>query len=203
MEVVITKNTKYLSTNPISRYLISNFLRTFRELIEGLEVWNILDVGSGEAVPLSTIQKGKKYLIDIDLEKIKAARNNVRAAKGLQANIYALPFLDASFDLVLCSEVLEHLQYPDIALKELERVTDRYCIISVPREPLWRILNIMRGAYLSSLGNPDKHISHWGVRTLQDFVLRNSRFYIDQVKKPIPWIIMLLSKRRHTTTTSR
>ena len=40
-----------------------------------------------------------------------------------QGDIYALPYNDNSFDLVICSEVLEHLEHPEKALTEVIRVS--------------------------------------------------------------------------------
>jgi len=53
-----------------------------------------------------------------------------------QADITELPFADGSFDIILCSHVLEHVPNDDLALKELYRVlrTDGEAIILVPQD---------------------------------------------------------------------
>jgi len=48
--------------------------------------------------------------------------------------------------------VLEHLPEPSTALREAARVTRRWCIFSVPHEPIWRVLNMARGAILAGVG---------------------------------------------------
>lgn len=64
--------------------------------------------------------------------------------KLLFATIAALPFRDRSFDLTVCTEVLEHLD-PDVladGVAELARVTDRYLLVSVPnRQRVWNELS--------------------------------------------------------------
>jgi ubiquinone/menaquinone biosynthesis C-methylase UbiE len=66
----------------------------------------------------------------------------VSLSKG---NAQSLPFATASFDKVICSEVLEHLQDPDIALKEIARVLKPggRALISIPNEPLINTLKSM------------------------------------------------------------
>lgn len=50
---------------------------------------------------------------------------------------------------------------PDAAMVQRCRVSCRYLILSVPREPLWKILNLIRGAHLPRLGDTLGHLQHW------------------------------------------
>ncbi len=52
----------------------------------------------------------------------------------IQGDVRQLPFADNSFDIVICLEVLEHLEREDgeKLLKELERVAKRQVILSTP-----------------------------------------------------------------------
>ena len=43
----------------------------------------------------------------------------------------------------------------------MARVARRWLLVSVPHEPLWRALNVARGAYLRELGNTPGHLNHW------------------------------------------
>lgn len=49
---------------------------------------------------------------------------DLQPAAGLHArgDAHALPFVDGAFDVVLCTEVLEHLQEPQRAIDEMHRV---------------------------------------------------------------------------------
>ena len=53
---------------------------------------------------------------------------------------------------------------PEATLAEMARVARRHLLVSVPREPLWRGLNMARGAYLRDLGNTPGHVNHWSKR---------------------------------------
>jgi hypothetical protein len=61
----------------------------------------------------------------------------------------------------VCCEVLEHLEFPDRDLAEISRVSSRSVLISTPREPLWRLLNLLHGKYWRSLGNTPGHLQHY------------------------------------------
>ena len=108
-------------------------------------------------------------------------------------SIYDLPQKNKSVDLIIALEILEHLDDPATALKELARVTKQYAIISVPREPLWRMLNMARGAYLGDLGNTPGHINHWSTRGFVRFV--ETEFVVQKVKTPFPWTVILATKK--------
>ena len=104
-------------------------------------------------------------------------------------SVYDLQYEADSFDLVVCMEVLEHLERPEAALEELCRVSRRWLLLSVPREPLWRCLNMARLKYLSELGNTPAHIQHWGSRAFREFV--SQRAQLECVRTPIPWTQVL------------
>ena len=67
------------------------------------------------------------------------AARNVPSAMVQIASAYHLPYPDDGVDTVICCEVLEHLDEPDRALAEIARVAARHVVLSVPREPLWRL----------------------------------------------------------------
>ena len=104
-------------------------------------------------------------------------------------------YKDDSAELIVCCEVLEHLQNPQKAFKSLQRIVKKNLILSVPREPIWRLLNFMRGKYLSEFGNTPGHIQHW---SRYSFIKTVSRYFdIIEVKSPLPWT-MLLCQNKNT-----
>jgi hypothetical protein len=101
---------------------------------------------------------------------------------------------DDSAPLVLCCEVLEHLEFPERAVNVLADIADPYLIASVPREPLWRILNMLRGSYIKDFGNTPGHLNHWS----RDGFLRilKKRFEILEIKSPLPWTMALCRAKK-------
>jgi predicted SAM-dependent methyltransferase len=98
-----------------------------------------------------------------------------------------------SADFILCCEVLEHLEFPEKALKTLNTITGKYCLLSVPNEPLWRCLNMVRGKYIHDLGNTPGHIQHWSLHQFVKLIKK----YMDvlMVKFVLPWTLVLSKKK--------
>jgi hypothetical protein len=73
----------------------------------------------------------------------------------------------------------------------MARVARRHLLVSVPHEPLWRALNVARGAYLRELGNTPGHVNHW---TRRGFVAMLSRHgQVIEVRSPFPWTMVLVA----------
>jgi ubiquinone/menaquinone biosynthesis C-methylase UbiE len=201
---VPTGNTydKYGSTNPVVRRLMARFERTLDELFTIAEPATILDVGCGEGV--LTEQWAARInpapptrIVGIDLEDPKLAaewaqrrRPNLTFAP---MEVERLEFADGEFELVAATEVLEHVTDPERALAEMARVAGRHLLVSVPHEPLWRALNMARGAYLRQLGNTPGHLNHW---TRRSFVSLLGRYgEVAEVRAPFPWTMLLVRVR--------
>lgn len=188
---------KYTQTNFITRRIIENFYNSIKTLIRDLPIKNALEAACGPG--FST-----KYLLkirpDVAWEASDIAPNLVQEAQEknpdtriIDESIYKLTRPDASYNLVVALEVLEHIDKPDQALIELERVSSKFCLVSVPREPIWRILNMMRGAYWKNLGNTPEHINHWSAGQFKKLV--SPYFKIIAQATPLPWTILLLEKK--------
>lgn len=188
---------KHTSRNPIQRFLINRFYDALIAELAKAAPDSILDVGCGEGFALERIRKsgvGKKLEgVDVSPDAIERGREMHRALTLKQGDAYSLPYQDGAFDAVLCCEVLEHLERPDDALKELWRVAKRYCIITVPHEPWFRIANLLRGKNLSRLGNDVEHIRYWSARGITALV--GSYFAVRTVRHPFPWTMVIGEKR--------
>jgi SAM-dependent methyltransferase len=101
-----------------------------------------------------------------------------------------LPFADDEFDLACAIEVLEHLPDPQRTLAEMARCARRHLLVSVPREPLWRMLNMVRGAYWPALGNTPGHLNHWSRRSFVQLLSRHGE--VVEIRTPFPWTMLLV-----------
>ena len=74
--------------------------------------------------------------------------------RGAFADVARLPFPDGTFDLVLGIEVLEHVPDPRAALRRSGAVATVTFVLSVPREPIWRIANVLGAATSATSATP-------------------------------------------------
>jgi 2-polyprenyl-3-methyl-5-hydroxy-6-metoxy-1,4-benzoquinol methylase len=197
--VVPTGNTydKYGSTNPVVRRLMSGFEASLDRLFEAAAPRSVLDVGCGEGVlTYRWAQKlGEKPIVGIDLPDPKLeAEWRTRRRENLQFRAMDVDglrsFPDGSFDLATAIEVLEHVPDPDATLAQMARVAARHLLVSVPREPLWRAVNVARGAYVRELGNTPGHVNHWSKRGFIQAVARHGQ--VVQARSPFPWTMLLV-----------
>jgi 2-polyprenyl-3-methyl-5-hydroxy-6-metoxy-1,4-benzoquinol methylase len=202
-EAIPTGNTydKYGSTNPIVKRLMAGFERDMQELLERARPASILDVGCGEGVLTEKCAErmgnGRVVGIDLDDPKLRGewerrSRPNLefRAAVGDD-----LPYRDGEFEAVTAMEVLEHVPDPDAVLGEMARVASRWLLVSVPREPLWRALNLARGSYVRDLGNTPGHLNHWSKRGLEKLLGRYGD--VVELRSPLPWTMALVGVTGH------
>jgi 2-polyprenyl-3-methyl-5-hydroxy-6-metoxy-1,4-benzoquinol methylase len=195
---VPTGNTfdKYGSQNPVVRRLMSGFQRTLDELWARAAPASVLDVGCGEGVLTADWAErlGDRRIVGIDLDDPKLrAEWQQRRRPNLEFRVEEatrLSFADDEFDLAAAIEVLEHVPEPEATLAEMARVARSHLLVSVPREPLWRGLNIARGAYWRELGNTPGHVNHWSKR---GFVSLLSRYgAVEEARSPFPWTMLLV-----------
>jgi len=189
--------TKWLSRNPLVRRANAGFRDTLLQLVHACGARSILDAGCGEGINLLTLSRGGDWQlagIELTRESLDVARGALPDAVDLrQGDVTRLPYDDGSFDLVLGTEVLEHVVDPGLALREMARVSRQRLILSVPREPLWRVLNVMRGKYLRHLGNTDGHLNHWSGRAFRRFC--EQEVDVLQRRNPVPWTFLLCAPR--------
>ena len=154
---------------------------------------SVLDVGCGEGVVTERIaaSTGADTVgVDLGTGELQAEwrrREGERLSFG-PASAYDLPFEDGSFDLVCALEVLEHLERPRDALAELARVSRRAMLVSVPREPLWRISHLLALQDVRSLGNTPGHVNHWSARAFEELVSDYGR--VVSLERPFPWTVV-------------
>jgi 2-polyprenyl-3-methyl-5-hydroxy-6-metoxy-1,4-benzoquinol methylase len=197
---VVTGNTydKYGSTNPLVRRLMAGFDDDLDELLSRARPASVLDVGCGEGV---LVQRWARTLgeharivgLDLEEESIQAGWAE-HGAPNLSFQIMRgaeLPFADDEFDLASAIEVLEHVPDPELTLAEMARCARHHLLVSVPREPVWRMLNMARGAYLRDLGNTPGHINHFSKRSFARLLARHGE--VVELRAPFPWTMALVA----------
>jgi len=195
---VVTGNTydKYGSTNPLVRRMMDGFEGVLEELFGAADPRSLLDVGCGEGVLVHKWAQrlGDRRVVGIDLEEPSIQEGWAqRQAPNLEYKVMRaenLPFVDNEFDVACAIEVLEHVPNPEHTLSEMARCAERHLLVSVPREPLWRILTMARGAYISDLGNTPGHLNHWSKRSFVRLLSRHGE--VVQARSPLPWTMLLV-----------
>jgi 2-polyprenyl-3-methyl-5-hydroxy-6-metoxy-1,4-benzoquinol methylase len=198
---VPTGNTydKYGSTNPVVKRLMGGFHGALDELWTRAAPRSILDVGCGEGVLTAEwaerLGDGRVVGTDLDDPKLRAEWEK-RSRPNLEFRVEeasGMSFADDEFDLACAIEVLEHVPDPERTLSEMARVASGHLLVSVPREPLWRTLNMARGAYLRDLGNTPGHVNHWSKRAFTSLLSRYGT--VEEARSPFPWTMVLVGLR--------
>ena len=187
----------------IGQALLDRYFHSVRQLVEAInlgEESRAIELGCGQGFSTMRLQtildervhlEASEYLHD----QVLVARENNPSIKVIQESIYELARESEDFDLVFLLEVLEHLDRPGLALQEVRRVLKPggFLIAGVPREPLWRVLNMARGKYLSRLGNTPGHLNHWSKRTFRQYIDLDLGEVI-ATQSPLPWTLILARK---------
>lgn len=188
---------KHTSKNPVQQLLINNFYQTLIKIIKPLKAEAILDVGCGEGFSLNKLHEnniGKKLEgIDYSKEAISIGKKLFPNLSLKQGSIYNLLYKDDTFDIVLGTEVLEHLGNPKKALQEILRVSKKYILVSVPNEPFFMMSNFLRGKNVMQFGNDPEHIQHWTIFSFLE-LMKTHGVRIKAMKLPFPWIMILGEK---------
>ena len=87
--------------------------------------------------------------------------------------------------------MLEHVPDPELTLSEMARCARRHLLVSVPREPIWRMLNVARGAYVRELGNTPGHVNHFSQRSFARLLARHGE--VVELRSPFPWTMALVA----------
>ncbi len=164
---------KYTHPNRLYQWHLHAFLEQVYQLLDRTEAQSVLDAGCGEGFVTSYLAQQNPQLrltgVDLNPEAIVYAQEHYGDRASFRTgSLYKLPFSDNSFDTVLCSEVLEHLDDTTRAVDELKRVARRHVLITVPREPYFKFFNDI-GRRLGVSPDPG-HVNFWTKKTFQQFI---------------------------------
>jgi len=191
---------KYTKESRYGSFLVNQYFNSINKiLIQNIDlnhIKNVHEIGCGGGYSTLEIKKilGPKINFtasEYEKELLPLAKKNNPEIKIFQENVYNMMSKDNAYDLVFALEVLEHLDDYSKALFELRRSSSKYVLLGVPNEPLWRLLNFLRGKYVSDFGNTPGHINHWSTGSFKK-LLSESGFSILTFRKPLPWIQVLL-----------
>lgn len=191
---------KYQSGNWIAQKLVNNFMSAILSTVKEAGSQEIHEIGCGEGHILGILAAAGFAVRGCDIATESLAVAISEAAKRklemqlLIKSIYDLDPLVDSSDTVICCEVLEHLTDPAVAIKKLVSIARKDLIVSVPHEPIWHILNMVRGKYLTALGNTPGHFQHWSKKQFVAFVAEHAD--IVSVKSPLPWTLIHCRPRK-------
>ena len=196
--VIGTASDKYESRNPIARYLVNGFDRAIAGTAASCRPSRIVEIGCGEGHVTKLLLDSTKATLkcyDISDALLDDARNAVASnrVRFFNCSIYDMEPESPPPDLVVCCEVLEHLDDPNKGLEKLASLKAEHYLLSVPREPVWRVLNFVRGAYIRDFGNSPGHVQHWSKRGFIRFV--RQKFDVVRCLSPIPWTVLLCKPR--------
>jgi SAM-dependent methyltransferase len=137
-----------------------------------------VDVGCQGGVLINMVDLISWVGVDIDQRALQAARENGVACREMDFTS-AINFNDASFDAVMMTEVLEHLPYPSITVREVHRILKKKpgsaYVGSAPLDyHLHRRWKVLRGKRLSG---EQTHVHHFSFKELDKLL----RFYFEKV----------------------
>lgn len=183
---------KYATKNPIKRYFVTNFLNSLVKLADLKGMENVCDIGCGEGFVLNAFLKRYPHLrvegYDVNVDAINFARRLIPNAKFGLLDIRKSHVLQKNrYDLILVTEILEHIDYHRNALEQLSGLNFDKMIISIPNEPWFSLCNLFFRKNMQRLGKDKDHVNFWNCRDFSKII--GEYFKIVKISMPFPWIV--------------
>ncbi|EMR73842.1 methylase involved in ubiquinone/menaquinone biosynthesis, partial [Thaumarchaeota archaeon SCGC AB-539-E09] len=137
---------EYYTRSRLFRWWHTNRFRKSQEIVSDMEEGSIIiDLGcDGGNFTQRLLNYGEVVGLDISSNFIRSGKRRVKTAHFIISDVQKLPLRHASFDLVTCMEVLEHLPRPDLVVSESSRILRKSgrLLVSTPDDGkrLWRII---------------------------------------------------------------
>ncbi|MEY4668330.1 MAG: hypothetical protein RL518_1029 [Pseudomonadota bacterium] len=160
--------SKYENPNPIHRYVLGRFFDTAAQLLSPLNIESVLDLGCGEAYFHEHLQRRGVHLphvvgVDLREDAVQVARGKFPAYDFYCGDIRTLDLSERRFDLVIASQILEHMPDAPTTLRQLSALSNQFLLLTVPHEPWFQVMNLLRFRDISRLGNHPEHINRWSL----------------------------------------
>jgi 2-polyprenyl-3-methyl-5-hydroxy-6-metoxy-1,4-benzoquinol methylase len=191
---------KYRNQNPVQRSLIRRFATRLHALfVAACPATTVLEVGVGQGFLsgyLSERFPEKRFVgVDVSERDLAELRRLFPRLTTFVASAYDLSDALAGqpFDIVICAEVLEHLDRPEAALDQLLKLAPRHVLLTVPHEPWFMLSNLLRGKNVTRFGNDPEHVNHWNGRSFRR--LLEGRFHVIEMTTSYPWLLALAAPK--------
>lgn len=148
-----------------------------KDLPAGRQALKILDVGCSSALLTAAVAKtlpeAKVTGLDSYKDAINFARKKYPHISFVVADAHKLPFASGSFDLIICTETLEHLTNPKRALEEMKRVLTPkgHAVISMDSGSL--LFRMIWYFWTKSKGKvwENAHLHEFNAKILEDLIV--------------------------------
>jgi SAM-dependent methyltransferase len=169
---------KYANRNPLHQFFLNRFFDAVAARVKDMAKTRVLEFGCGEGFFLQQLQvRGIFFddLLGIDLRAgaVAEAQKRFPGYRFSQDDLFSLDPQKHRFDLVIASEVIEHLLEPEKFLDHLGRLCRGSMLVTVPWEPWFRLANLLRGRDISRLGNHPEHVGHYNKKKLAGMLSRS------------------------------
>ncbi|MBI5913625.1 class I SAM-dependent methyltransferase [Candidatus Azambacteria bacterium] len=141
----------YNAKNPLVRFVHRQRLSEIVKIVPRKEGVAVLDAGCGEGHLLAELYKkndcGAYYGADVTAVALERARERCSFAHFYHGDLSHLDFNDGSFDVIIATEVLEHIIEYEEVMHELLRVLKKggVLIVTFPNEVLWTVSRFFLG----------------------------------------------------------
>jgi SAM-dependent methyltransferase len=199
----------------VNRYLgdLSAVLRHLSQKVAGQSSFTVLDIATASAdIPVAIVEWARKKglraaitAVDLNPQSVELARKRTAQYPEIEvavADALALPFPDASFDLVICSKTAHHFSDPQVVqlISEMLRVSRRgYLLLDIRRSwiayaLIYLLTRIFTRNRLTRFDGPLSVLKAFTPQELGDLAARAGASHFTLTREPF-WLIMLQGER--------
>ena len=186
------KNRKHPSDSIVEAF-VQPKLDFIRIVVSLPRIFSVLDVGCGNGYFTYYLSKWGTT-IGLDFSKSMLSQNPSSGYLA-QGSAYDLPFSDDSFDMVLCSNLLHHLDEPRKAIAEMKRVSKRYVVLSEPNRynPAIFALGLLKNEERNSLKYTEGYLSTMTLSQGLKLIACQAMGFVTPNRMP-KWLVAVLSR---------